>query len=133
TYFGGTALEESFLSGIAVDAQFNAYLAGHTFSSENQLFPIKGNAYLKTCPADCMKAAFVAKIDPSQAGTNSLIYSTYLVLANNMSQGASVAVDGANPAHAYVTNGYGVVAINGDGSLLYSNLNVGTGGDAIAV
>jgi hypothetical protein len=76
TYLGGNAGEGddvySNLGGIALDGYGKIYVTGETQSSN---FPAKG-AYQagKSGSTD----AFVAKLDPTQGGVNSLPYSTYL-------------------------------------------------------
>jgi hypothetical protein len=70
TYLGGSDEDRGF--GIAVESGC-AYVTGETVSAD---FPTK-NEY-QTDPVDSNWDAFVAKIDTTQSGTASLIYSTYL-------------------------------------------------------
>jgi len=84
TYLGGT--QQSFACcetafGIAVDNVGHVYVVGKTLSGD---FPTKSPDPLgafqtaKAAPGTSTPDLFVAKFDPSQAGTASLIYSTYL-------------------------------------------------------
>lgn len=74
TYFGGNAVDQ--INGIAVDASNDAYIVGTTSSGN---LPVSSGAYQTTCPAcSFIGVAFVAKLDPTQSGANSLIYSTYV-------------------------------------------------------
>ncbi len=98
TYLGGSAQDYAF--GIAVGASGNAYVVGCTYSTN---FPTL-NQY-QTDPGDLHTDAYVAKIDTTQSGPASLVYSTYLGgssddgLWNNTQAG--IAVDGSG--NAYVT------------------------------
>ena len=71
TYLGGIDLDQG--SGIAVDAEGNAYVTGYTRSNN---FPITAGAFQTTFadPAGSGNV-FVTKIDPTGAA---LVYSTYL-------------------------------------------------------
>ncbi len=89
TYIGGSGWDRG--SGIAVDANGNAYIAGHTTSSN---FPTV-NSF--DSDLDGMSDACVLKL--SAAGDN-LIYSTYLG-GGSFDVGRSIAVD--NNGRAYVT------------------------------
>lgn len=92
TYLGGSGMDEG--HAIALDGAGNAYVTGMTFSAN---FPT-ANALQpnRTGSPD----AFVAKIDPSQVGGKSLVYSTFLD-GSAYSDGLGIAVDGLN--NAYVT------------------------------
>jgi hypothetical protein len=92
TYLGGSDSDHGF--GIAVDVASNAYIVGITSSSD---FPTKNayQGYLRGAPD-----VFVAKIDPSQSGSASLIYSTYLG-GGGGDWGTSIAVDPVG--NAYIT------------------------------
>jgi hypothetical protein len=103
-----TYLGNSFGIGIAVDSAGNAYVTGQAFSN----FPTTAGAFQTTQPTctplppplnflSCSVDAFVAKIDPSQSGIASLVYSTYLGGSGGFDQGNSIAVDSAG--NAYVT------------------------------
>ena len=68
TYVGGSGEESSF--GIAVDAKNNVIVAGSTDSLD---FPSSDSGGIA---GD--RDIFVTKLDPSQAGANQLIYTTYI-------------------------------------------------------
>ena len=89
TYLGGSSLDEG--TSIAVDAAGNAYVTGHTFSSN---FPI-------AAPIDAHNSgqddAFVAKVNSSGSA---LVYSTYLG-GTASDRASSIAADEAG--NAYVT------------------------------
>ena len=88
TLVGGTRGIDA-ASGIAIDAQGNAYVTG---STNNNDFPTSTTAYQKA-PASG-GGAFALKLGPSG---NTLVYSTYLLNASN----TRIAVD--NAGSAYVT------------------------------
>lgn len=88
TYLGGSLNENG--GGIAVDIAGNAYVTGHTTSTD---FPTTPGAF-QTSGGGTSVAAFVTKLDP--AGST-LIYSTYL----GGGSGKSIAVDSSG--NAYVT------------------------------
>jgi hypothetical protein len=71
TYIGGSKGYD-YATGIAVDAQGNAYVTGQTNGSD---FPTSANAYQKAAASG---GSFVLKLGP--AG-NTLVYSTYLLNA----------------------------------------------------
>jgi hypothetical protein len=71
TYLGGGGVDLGY--GIAVDSIGNAYVTGHTYSTD---FPIL-NQY-QTDPGDSTADAFVTKINTTRSVNSSLIYSTYL-------------------------------------------------------
>jgi len=98
TYLGGAktstnGIPQEDAYGVAVDAAGNAYLTGFTSAID---FPMQGAPFDNTC-GGCTASggdAFVAKIDPSQSGAASLIFTTYLGSPGNMSSvGNGVAVD----------------------------------------
>jgi hypothetical protein len=98
TYVGGGGVENALGSGLAVDAQGNAYLAGATASLD---FPLKnalqqskgdGNTFLTD--------AFVTKLNPNLSGNASLIYSTFVGGASSDSATA-IAIDAQG--NAYIT------------------------------
>ena len=104
---GGVSLAD-FGNGIAADASGNAYVTGITFSSPGTgqaNFPVQ-NAFQAT-PNDATDGnAFLTRIDTTQSGSNSLIYSTYLGGAGAHAAslgfadaGFGVAVDGSNNAY----------------------------------
>jgi hypothetical protein len=90
TYLGGSGNDQGY--GIAVDSNGNAYVTGWTdsydFPTLNQLQTYQGDD------------AFVTKLDTTQSGSASLIYSTYLG-GEGSEEGFGIAVD--NSGNAYVT------------------------------
>ncbi|HTD21298.1 MAG TPA: SBBP repeat-containing protein [Terriglobales bacterium] len=109
TYLGGTNNGGSFQSlnfgnSIAADANGNAYVTGNT-SSDN--FPHTSNAFQQTDPVglgSLIAVPFVSKIDTTQTGVSSLVYSTYL---------GGAAPNAFNRANGIATNGLGKVYITG--------------------
>jgi hypothetical protein len=91
TYMGGA--ENDFGNGIAVDSNGYTYVTGNTHSTN---FPTR-NQYQTDQPG---LDVIVAKLDTSQSGTGSLIYSTYLG-GGNTDYGWGIDVD--NNGYAYVT------------------------------
>jgi hypothetical protein len=93
TYMGGNG--SSSASGIAVDSQGSAYIAGVTDSTS---FPVTPGAFQATTPAvSGNTSAFVTKLNPTGSA---LIYSTYI--GPDGSTGASgIAVD--SQGSAYIT------------------------------
>ena len=74
TYLGGTSGDVAF--GIAVDSQGNAYATGFTYSTN---FPVVSPAFQMSHLAPPGAGnAFVSKLNPAGAGSQSLVYSTYL-------------------------------------------------------
>ena len=98
TYLGGSDSDNTSDNGgaVAVDASGNIYVTGFTFSTN---FPTR-NAFQTTNGGS--GDAFVAKINPSQSGSASLVYSSYLGgSAGGGDEGYGIAVDGSG--NAYVT------------------------------
>jgi hypothetical protein len=91
TYLGGSSADWGF--GIAVDGSGNAYVTGYTDSTN---FPTRNQYQTDQTGRD----VFVTKIDTTQSGGASLIYSTYLG-GGSSEQGNRIAVDGSS--NAYVT------------------------------
>jgi hypothetical protein len=91
TYLGGISFDRG--HAIAVDSSGYVYVTGSTQSSD---FPILNQYQSDQGATD----AFVAKIDTTQNGVSSLIYSTYLG-GNDGDSGQGIAVD--NSGYAYVT------------------------------
>jgi hypothetical protein len=111
SYLGGTSGDIG--EGIAVDANGNAYVTGLTFSPPGSGgavtnladFPVTAGAFQSVLNSPNGNA-FLTRIDTTQAGTASLIYSTYLggsdvnILATGFGDtGFGVAVDGTNNAY----------------------------------
>jgi hypothetical protein len=84
TYLGGDNEDRG--NGIAVDSSGCAYITGETLSTN---FPTE-NEY-QTNP-DTFFDAFVSKLDTTESGTSSLIYSTYLG-GTNSDYGHGIAVE----------------------------------------
>lgn len=97
TYIGGGGTDG--ILDVAVDGSGNAYLAGGTFSIGRVPYPTTTGAY-QTTPSSSFGQAVVTKIDPTQTGMSSLVYSTFLG-GSGRSEIASVDVDGAG--RAYIT------------------------------
>jgi Leucine-rich repeat (LRR) protein len=104
TYIGGGDHDEGF--GIAVDNSGNAYVTGYTESFgtiPSTMFPTR-NAYQEKSGWFGFNSsdAFLIRIDTTQSGDSSLIYSTYLGGDNwwNEERGRGIAVD--NNGCAYV-------------------------------
>ena len=139
TYLGGSGMEIG--RGVAVDPFGNAYVVGHTASSN---FPTTPGAYQQTFGGG--EDAFVAKINSSGSG---LVYSTYLG-GTGSERGNGIAVDPAGNAYVTGQNYQGgfpmkdpvqaayhyesfegfVTKVNSSGSgLVYSTYLGGTGND----
>jgi hypothetical protein len=73
SYLGGGASDVGM--GLAVDANQNAYLTGSATSSD---FPITSAKAFQATLNSANGNAFLARIDTTQSGSNSLIYSTFL-------------------------------------------------------
>jgi hypothetical protein len=97
TYLGGTASERS--AAIAVDAAANAYVVGHTDSTD---FPTTPAAFQRTLSGGV--DVFVTKINPTGSA---LVYSTYLggsgIGAVEEEEPDAITVDASG--NAYVTGG----------------------------
>jgi hypothetical protein len=72
TYLGGSGFPGDQASGIAIDADGNAYVAGSTDSTD---FPVVSGSYDATDPATSTEVVFVTKVNPT--GTAE-VYSTYV-------------------------------------------------------
>jgi hypothetical protein len=92
TYLSGNGGADG--ASIAVDGSGNAYVTGTAW----QNFPTTSGAFRTRDPGG--GNVFVAKINPSQSGSASLVYSTYLG-SKYASQGQGIAVDSSG--NAYVT------------------------------
>ncbi len=99
TFLGGSASDGSSGNGgaIALDASGNIYVTGSTSSTN---FPTL-NAFQPTYGGGAANA-FVAKINPTQSGMASLVYSSYLGgSSDGGDEGWGIAVDGVG--NAYLT------------------------------
>jgi hypothetical protein len=94
TRFGGSA--DTVASGIAIDALGNAYVTGHTSSSD---FPTTPGAFQRTCGGCNVAAflgdAFITKFNPA---ASALIYSTYLGGSGD-DRGSGIALDASGNAY----------------------------------
>ena len=93
TYLGGTSWDiagyGSYGSVLAVDDAGNAYVAGGSFSRD---FPTTPGAF------SARGEAFVAKVDPTQYGAASLVYSALFGSGVEGDEGHAIAVDHAGTA-----------------------------------
>jgi len=112
TYLGGT--NGDFDQAVAADSSGNAYITGVTYSAADTnpptdptLFWVTASAYQSTL-VDTAGSAFLTRIDTTQSGISSLIYSTYLggdgafSIAANLGfgdGGFGVVVDSSNKAY----------------------------------
>jgi hypothetical protein len=87
SYLGGS--NNDIATALDVDASGVAIIAGTTTSTD---FPMAGPA-IQTTGAATTVDAFVAKIDPSQAGTAGLLYSTYLGGTTGLEAANAITVD----------------------------------------
>ena len=87
TYLGGTDYEVG--SGIAVDADFNAYVTGYTVGTD---FPTTVGAFQPAVNGASHGAAFVTKVNP--AGSL-LVYSTYVDGGTGQEASRGIAIDAA--------------------------------------
>jgi hypothetical protein len=94
-YVGGSGDDQAL--GVAVDKDGNAYITGHTTSTEDS-FPVKGgpSRTYSGQGADGWGDAFVAKVNPTGAG---LVYAGYIGGAND-DEARGIAVD--SEGNAYV-------------------------------
>jgi uncharacterized repeat protein (TIGR01451 family) len=109
TYLGIPTKVDNFgpvFYGIAVDGFGKIYVTGVTFNG----FPVTPGAFQTTFPSSS-SASFIAKLDPSVSGSQSLIYATYLG-GTGATETNAIAVDASG--NAYVTgstNGPGTFPI----------------------
>jgi hypothetical protein len=82
SYLGGTQGITEFGNGIATDTTGAVYVVGLTASQPGTAlanFPVTTGAFQATPdPSNTMGSAFLTKLDTTQSGSASLIYSTYL-------------------------------------------------------
>ncbi len=97
THLGGSFVDSG--AGIAVDSQNRAYVTGFARSAD---FPVTSNAFQTMSKA--LITPFVSVIDPTQTGSASLVYSTFLGgsgVDGVDGEGRGIAVD--SQGLAYVT------------------------------
>jgi hypothetical protein len=107
TYFGG-AQNNDYGWGIAVDNSANAYITGNTAATD---FPVLG-AYQATYGGG-ITDAFLARIDTTQSGAASLIYSTYLGGSSSDYGGGSAS---SAPGHGVAVDSAGNAYLTGETS-----------------
>jgi hypothetical protein len=90
TYLGGGSYDQGI--GIAVDASQNAYVTGYTTSGEPAPFPTTADAF-QTALNSTYGNGFISRIDTTQSGSSSLVYSTFLGGSGNWDQTNGIAVD----------------------------------------
>jgi uncharacterized repeat protein (TIGR01451 family) len=102
TYLGGSLSDAGF--GVAVDNSGNAYVVGRTNSSNfptarplANLATYQGGAIVDNPTLNSQFDAFVAKINTTDAGEPSLVYSTFLG-GTDTDQANNVAIDGSGNA-----------------------------------
>lgn len=86
SYLGGNSFDYGW--SIATDNSGTAYIAGETRSTD---FPTL-NQY-QTDPGDSTSDAFVTRLDTTQSGSSSLVYSTYLG-GSDQDEGSGIAING---------------------------------------
>jgi len=95
TYLGGDEGDRGY--AIALDSSNNVYITGYTHSSDfPTLNQFQNKADIVTTPSD----VFVSRLDTTQAGASSLIYSTYFG-GDAYEEGDGIAVDSSG--NVYVT------------------------------
>ena len=87
TYLGGSVDDQ--VTDMAVDANGVIYITGVTLSGN---YPTTANALASTTPMGGQNHAIVTVLDPSQAGTAGLIYSTFLGGTTGTEEGDGIVV-----------------------------------------
>lgn len=95
TYLSGGSDLGDYAFGVAVDSSNKIYVTGQTHSTD---FPTTANAFKQTLPSNASGTSFITKIDPTQSGNASLLYSSY-VGGTNGDYGDAVAADAAGNAY----------------------------------
>lgn len=103
TYVGGTG--ETWGSSIAIDQNQNVYIGGQTFSTD---FPIVNGFQASNNNTAGNGNGFVARIDTTQTGSASLVYSSYLGGGGNSTNQAI-----GDEIMAVATDGYGLAYLTG--------------------
>ncbi|HEX4001589.1 MAG TPA: SBBP repeat-containing protein [Candidatus Acidoferrales bacterium] len=103
TYVGGSG--ETWGSSIAIDQSQNVYIGGQTFSTD---FPIVNGFQTSNNNTAGNGNGFVARIDTTQTGTASLVYSSYLGGGGNSTNQAI-----GDEIMAIATDGYGLAYLTG--------------------
>ncbi len=98
TYLNGSGTDR--LNAIALDSNGDAYITGSTTSSDFPVVIATALQNTNNVTGSQIGTAFLSKIDPSQSGVPSLVYSTYLG-GSKEDAALGVAVDSA--FNAYVT------------------------------
>ena len=104
----GSTLEDDIGQDIAIDNSGNIYITGTT---EGDTFPTTSNAYSELSFGTTGNPdAFVAKIDPAQAGTAQLVYSTFY---GGTQPDYSHGIDVDSSGNIYITGGTGSSTTHG--------------------
>ncbi|HEY3119151.1 MAG TPA: SBBP repeat-containing protein, partial [Vicinamibacteria bacterium] len=123
TYLGGSAWDSA--DAITVDAAGNAYVTGHTSSTD---FPATSGAFSAHANGNGVGDVFVAKLNP--AG-NALVYATYLG-GSGIDEGLGIAVDASGSAYVTGRAGANFPTTAGAYQPAYGTPPAGSGGDGDA-
>jgi hypothetical protein len=89
SYLGGSNVDIG--NALQVDAAGNVYITGQTSSTD---FPMVGNS-IQTSGAATTYYAFIAELNPNAAGSDGLVYSTYIGGTGGDSNGNGIDLDSA--------------------------------------